>query len=42
MTGNVVETPYFMPRQQVVNDKYAQLDVDVWAAAACLYVMITG
>ena len=42
MTGNVVGTPYFMPRQQVVNYKYAQPDVDVWAAAACLYVMITG
>ncbi|MEG4210805.1 protein kinase domain-containing protein [Microcoleus sp. S13_B4] len=42
MTGNVVGTPYFMPRQQVVNYKYAQPDVDVWPAAACLYVMITG
>ncbi|MEG4290771.1 hypothetical protein Q5692_19580 [Microcoleus sp. C2C3] len=42
MTGNVVGTPYFMPRQQVVNYKYAQPDVDVWAAAACLYGMITG
>ena len=42
MTGNIVGTPYFMPRQQVVNYKYAQPDVDVWAAAACLYVMITG
>ncbi|MEG4394751.1 protein kinase domain-containing protein [Microcoleus sp. BROC3] len=42
MTGNVVGTPYFMPRQQVVNYKYTQPDVDVWAAAACLYVMITG
>ena len=42
MTGNVVGTPYFMPRQQVVDYKYAQPDVDVWAAAACLYVMITG
>ncbi|MEG4580276.1 protein kinase [Microcoleus sp. MON1_C5] len=41
MTGNVVGTPYFMPRQQVVDYKYAQPDVDVWAAAACLYVMIT-
>ena len=42
MTGNVVGTPYFMPRQQVLDYKYAQPDVDVWAAAACLYVMITG
>jgi len=31
-----------MPRQQVVNFKYAKPDVDVWAAAACLYYMLTG
>ncbi len=32
-----------MPQQQVVDYKYAQPDVDVWAAAAgFLYVMITG
>ncbi|UNU26309.1 protein kinase domain-containing protein [Microcoleus vaginatus] len=42
MTGNVVGTPYFLPRQQVVDYKYAQPDGDVWAAVACLYVMITG
>jgi len=42
MTGNVVGTPYFMPRQQVIDYKYAKPEVDVWAAAACLYVMITG
>ena len=40
--NNVVDTPYFMPQQQVVDYKYAQPDVDVWAAAGCLYVMITG
>jgi len=32
----------FMPRQQVLNFKYAQPEIDVWAAAACLYNMITG
>ena len=42
MTGSQVGTPYFMPRQQVLDYKYAQPEVDVWAAAACLYVMITG
>ena len=42
MSGNVVGTPYFRSRQQVVDYKYAQPDVDVWAAAGCLYVMITG
>ncbi|WP_341735390.1 protein kinase [Microcoleus sp. CAWBG640] len=42
MTGSQVGTPYFMPRQQVLDYKYAQPEVDVWAAAACLYVMLTG
>ena len=31
-----------MPRQQVVNFKYSGPEVDVWAAAACLYSMLTG
>jgi hypothetical protein len=31
-----VGTPYFRPRQQVIDYKYAQPDVDVWAAAACM------
>jgi serine/threonine protein kinase len=34
--------PFFMPRKQVIDFKYAQPDVDVWAAAASLYYMITG
>jgi hypothetical protein len=42
LSGNAVGTPYFMPRQQVLDYKYAKPEVDVWAAAACLYVMITG
>jgi len=42
MTGNAVGTPYFMPRQQVLDYKYAKPEVDVWAVAAFLYVMITG
>jgi hypothetical protein len=41
-TGSTAGTPHFMPRQQVVNFKYAQPEVDVWAAAACLYYMLTG
>lgn len=32
----------FMPRQQAIDFKYAQPDVDVWAVVACLYYMITG
>jgi eukaryotic-like serine/threonine-protein kinase len=35
-------TPSFMCRQQLLNTKYVQPAVDVWAAAACLYMMITG
>jgi serine/threonine protein kinase len=42
LSGNAVGTPYFMPRQQVLDYKYAKPEVDVWAAAACLYAMITG
>jgi serine/threonine protein kinase len=34
--------PGFMPRRQAVNFKYARPDVDVWAAAACLYNLLTG
>ncbi|HEY2252207.1 MAG TPA: protein kinase [Planctomycetaceae bacterium] len=39
---NVGGTPVFMAREQVRNFKYARPDVDVWAAAACLYNMLTG
>jgi serine/threonine protein kinase len=41
-TGAVAGTLGFMPRQQVVNFKYAKPEVDVWAAAASLYHMLTG
>ena len=41
-TGAMSGTPYFTPRQQVVNFKYAKPEVDVWAAAASLYFMLTG
>jgi serine/threonine-protein kinase len=41
-TGSVAGTPVFMPRQQVVNFKYAKPEVDVWAVAASLYFMLTG
>ena len=41
-TGAAAGKPYFMPRQQVVNFRNAQPDVDVWALAACLYHMLTG
>lgn len=41
-TGAKAGTPVFMPRQQVVNFKYAKPEVDVWAMAASLYYMLTG
>lgn len=42
MSGNMVAgTPYYMARQQLINFKYAKPEVDVWAAAACLYYMLT-
>jgi eukaryotic-like serine/threonine-protein kinase len=41
-SGTVAGKPWYMPRQQVIQFKYAKPDVDVWAAAACLYNMLTG
>ncbi|MGK7876745.1 MAG: protein kinase [Xenococcaceae cyanobacterium] len=42
MTDISADTPVFMPRQQVINFKYAKPEVDVWATAASLYNMLTG
>ncbi|MDR1919881.1 MAG: protein kinase [Tannerellaceae bacterium] len=41
-TGEVAGSMQFMPRQQVLDFRYAQPDVDVWAAAASYYNMLTG
>jgi pSer/pThr/pTyr-binding forkhead associated (FHA) protein len=41
-TGAKAGTPVFMPRQQLLNFKYVQPEVDIWATAACLYNMLTG
>ena len=41
-TGASAGTPYYMPRQQVINFKFAKPEVDVWAAAATFYKMVTG
>jgi eukaryotic-like serine/threonine-protein kinase len=38
----VMGTSAFMARQQMLDCKYAQPEVDVWATAACLYNMLTG
>lgn len=42
VSGTTAGTPAFMPRQQVINFKYAKPEVDVWAAAATLYYILTG
>ena len=42
MTGTLGGTPVFMSRQQVLDFKYAQPEVDIWASAATLYYMLTG
>lgn len=41
-TGSVSGTPTYMPRQQVLDYKYAQPEVDVWAATACFFRVVTG
>ena len=41
-TGAVMGTPVFMPKQQARDCKYAKPEVDVWAAAASYYYMLTG
>ena len=41
-TGVAAGTPHFMPRQQVINFKYAKPEVDVWAMAASLYYLLAG
>jgi serine/threonine protein kinase len=41
-TGSVAGSPATMPRQQVINFKNAGPEVDIWAAAASLYKLITG
>ena len=40
-TGVTAGTPVFMPRQQVVDFKYAKPEVDVWATAASRYYLLT-
>jgi serine/threonine-protein kinase len=41
-TGAVGGSPAFMPRQQLINFKYAKPEVDVWGLAATLYYLLTG
>ena len=41
-TGAMAGSPATMPRQQAVNFKHAGPEVDIWAAAASLYKLLTG
>jgi pSer/pThr/pTyr-binding forkhead associated (FHA) protein len=41
-TGSVAGSPATMPRQQVMDFKHAGPEVDIWAAAASLYKLMTG
>ena len=40
--GQIAGTPSFMPRQQVIDFRFSKPEVDVWAAAASMYFMLTG
>lgn len=43
LTGNGWKgTVAFMPRQQIMDTRYAKPDVDVWAATASIYFLLTG
>ncbi len=42
MTGHFAGTPYFMPREQVINFRHAKPVSDVWSIGATFYNMLTG
>jgi pSer/pThr/pTyr-binding forkhead associated (FHA) protein len=42
LTGGFAGTPYFMPREQLINFKYVKPVSDVWSIAATFYKMLTG
>jgi serine/threonine protein kinase len=41
-SGMKAGTPFHLPRQQVIDFRQSGPEVDVWAAAACFYHMLTG
>lgn len=41
-TGYAAGTFTFMPRQQLINTKYAKPEVDIWAAVAIIYYLSSG
>lgn len=42
MTGHAAGKPIWMPRQQLSNYRFAKPEVDIWAAAAMLYFLLSG
>jgi serine/threonine protein kinase len=42
MTGHFAGTPYFMPREQVINFRHVKPVSDVWSIGATFYHMLTG
>ena len=42
LTGNYAGTPYFIPREQIINFKYSKPVSDVWSMGATIYNMLTG
>jgi pSer/pThr/pTyr-binding forkhead associated (FHA) protein len=42
LTGNYAGTPYFIPREQLINFKYVKPVSDVWSMGATIYNMLTG
>ena len=42
ITGHFAGTPYFMPREQVINFRRVKPVSDVWSIGATFYCMLTG
>ncbi len=42
LTGNYAGTPFFVPREQLINFKYVKPVSDVWSMGATIYNMLTG
>ena len=42
VTGSFAGTPAFMPREQILNFKYAKPVTDIWSIGATFYNMLTG
>jgi pSer/pThr/pTyr-binding forkhead associated (FHA) protein len=42
LTGSYAGTPYFIPREQIINFKYVKPVSDVWSMGATIYNILTG